>query len=361
MNKYDFDFRRIEDVLYDVLGIVNPTDIISLKMQIRESLNSLSEAIDKKAETLDDATLEKIESQKQALYNELDSVATSSDLDAILRKCIKVRFMSLLSLEYKIRDKDSYEEKSRKQAKRGEIFAVSDMERSVPSFVELMENRTNILSHIDGENRQISFNTSPDPALLDGNPNMKIDIQFQHRPDGFPDEYAKCLEEAGIYAYNFGDVVCFDTPNQEGDYLREVTRKKLVGVIKRDEFGELKKYSILMNDDFGEISPEFLRDILFSDVLLRNAKNNQNFLGVPRTSQRDREYGFKVGFSEEGLEEFLRAIYFENNPNMVKVESNFLRVKGVSEACRFMQEKMEQAINELQGPKKDEGKSMGDD
>lgn len=350
MNKYDFDFRRIEEVLYDVLGIVNPTDIMSLKMQIRESLKALSEAIDKKDFVGQE---DKVEAQKRALAKELDSIVTETDLDKVLKKCVTIRYLTLLSLEVKIRPDDTYEERSQKQAERNEIFAVSDLVKSAPSISNLMQRRDLLLNYIDSEHRIIPVNTSPDreqDSFMEGNgayPDSKLDIQFHYRPEAFSGEHGKCLEEAGIYAYDFGDVVYSRFPDEEGNYKQELGRKRLVGVIKKDEFGELRKYSILMEEAFASLPPEFFRDILFSDMLLRNAKNNFGFLGTPEAMPDDPWYKHKVVFDGLLLEDMLRAIALEDNPNMVKVNSNFPRVRNIKEALIVMQEKMEQALKEL--------------
>ena len=368
MNKYDFDFRRVEDVLHDTLGIANPTDIIALKMQIRESLNLLSESIEKKA--LGKSSEDKIQAQKNMLYKELEAIAEETDLETVLRKCIEIRRFSLLGLEEKVRPDDSHEVRAEKQSRKNEIFAVYELIKSVDYIVELMNERAKVLKYVDDSKRVIRFDKvlpEVDPENAD-NPVMKLDIRFQPRPDGFPDEYAECLQEAGIYAYNFGDLICLDEPNLDGEYTREVTRKKMVGVIKKDEFGEIKEYTVLMNDEFEDVPPEFYRDILFSDMLLRNAKNNYNFLGVPKPLTSDTEYGFKVGFDEPGLAELMRAISFENKPDVVKIDTNFERATSASKACEVMKEKMDQAVRELEnsGEKTkeesdDSEKTLGDD
>lgn len=188
MNKYDFDFRRIEDVLYEVLGIVNPTDIMSLKMQIRESLKALSDAIDKKAFPNQE---DKVDIQKRALAKELDSIVTEKDLDKVLKKCVTIRYLTLLSLEVKIRPDDTYEERSQKQAKRNEIFAVSDLVKSAPSISSLMKRRELLLNYIDSEHRIIPVDIEPDSEqnlFMEGNqfyPNSKLDIEFRHKPEAF--------------------------------------------------------------------------------------------------------------------------------------------------------------------------------
>ena len=387
MNRYDFDFRRIEDVLNDTLGIVDVEDIISLKMQIRESLDALSESIDRKKDTLGNVPEDKVATQKNALYRELEEIADETDLEKVLRKCIIIRRTSLLSLDEKVRPEDSFQEQSDKRTKRNEIFAIYDLMKAVDSIIDLMNSRRKVLKRIDSKNRKIRFDTTPtlrpekleetekpetadDSQTLENSeeiekneyPEMMLDIQFKAKPGGLPEEYKKCLEDAGIYAYDFGDAICSDMPDESGKYTREVMRKKMVGIIKRDEFGELKKYPVLVNDEFEDVPPEFYRDIVFSDMLLRNAKNNLNVLGVPKPNPADQEYGYKITFDEPGLSEYMRAIYFENNPQVVKIDTNFHRVRGIADACVLMQEKMQQAVNELlENEKKDSEKTLGDD
>ncbi|MBR2289111.1 MAG: hypothetical protein IJ867_00395 [Clostridia bacterium] len=361
MNKYDFDFKRIEDVLYDVLGIANTSDIVKLKMHIRDSLIALQNARN---------TATQGQTQTQFYDRTLDKIAVETDLETVLRDCIEVRFLSINGLEAKINlEKDTYEEQEKKRQRRSEAAGVRDLVKSVNSIVDLMNDRDKLLSYIDTEKRIIHFDKTPPEAIglgTVGVPEMELDIQFQSRPSGLPDEYRECLEEAGIFAYHFGDVACLGEPNENGYFTKEISRKIMVGIIKKDEFGELKKYSVLMDEIRGDVPPTFYRDVLFSDMLLRNAQNNENFLAVPEDDPRDEEYGFRAGFEEPGLQEMLRAIYFESYHNIISVKSNYNLVHGVKEACSLMQDKMEQAINELKRKKnakdkQNKGKSIGDD
>lgn len=160
-------------------------------------------------------------------------------------------------------------------------------------------------------------------------------------------ECGKCLEEAGIYAFDFGDVTYSRFPDGEGHYSHDLGSKRLVGVVKKDEFGELRKYSVIMEEASANIPPEFFRDILFSDILLRNAKNNFGFLGVPEEMPDDAWYKHRVVFHELALEDMLRVLALEDDPNIVMVTSNFPRVKNTKEALLVMQEKMDQAVKEL--------------
>lgn len=357
MNKFDFDFKNIEDVFYEVLGIVNPMDIMSLKMQIRDNLNALSDAIEKKNLELGPGHEEELEAQKRALIKELDSVAKETDLDVVLRKCATIRYKTLLTLDVRVRPEDSYELVSVKQAKRNEIYAVSDLIKSVQSLVDFIKKRKALLSYIDVDNRIIKYSTKINyrngsnaevEEVKDNEyPQMCLDIRFQKKPERFSGEYGEVLENAGIYAYDFGDLIYAEFPNDNGEYTQELLRKKLVGVIKKNEFGELKKYPVLINEGYSDIPPEFYRDILFSDVLLRNAKNNLNFLGVPERNPDDLLYRYRVVFNEMGLEDMLRAIHFENDKKIVTVKSNYPSVKGIIDAYTVIKEKMEQAVQEL--------------
>ena len=367
MNKYDFDFRKIEDVLYDVLGITNPTDIISLKMQIHESLNSLAKAIDRKGFNQQE---DKIESQKNALYKELNSIATETDLDRILRKCITIRYLILLSLEVKVRYDDSFDVKAKKQEKRSEIFALSSLVKSVSSIVDFMEKRKVLLSYIDSENRVINYNTNWVDEKNDADeqndmdfelyPDMHLEIKFNQKPTRFPEKYNEVLESAGIYVYDFGELIYSSSPNGQGQYIQQLGKKRFVGVIKKDEFGELKKYSVLMNEKFDNVPPEFYRDIMFSDMLLRNSKNNLGYLGNIESFLNDEKFGYKVIFEDVNLEELLRTIYFENDPDKVSVKSNLITVISVKEAYKKIEEKLEKAIREL-FDKENSDKTVGDD
>ena len=360
MNKYDFDFRKIEDVLYDVLGIVDPTNLMSLKMQIRESLNALSEAIDKKSIYLEGSQEEKIEKQKSALFKELDEITNETDLDTVLRKCITIRYLTLLSLEVKIRPEDSYDERAKKQNMRNEIFAVSNLIKSVPSIIELIEKRDWLLNYIDAEHRIVPVDHKP-PKNTDMEsfyPATQLRFQFT-KGDAVPfqDECGQILEEAGIHAFRFGELIYSTFPDAQGTYTQQLARKNLVGIVKKDEFGDTKKYCVLMDAVNPKINPEFYRDIMFSDMLLRNSKNNFGFLGVPELLPEDSWYGYKVGFKDLYIEDMLRAIYFENDSKSVSVKADpaHSEIRSLSDAYEMMQKKMEKMISNRSD------KSIGDE
>lgn len=345
MNKYDFDFKRIEDVLYDVLGIVNPNDIVSLKMQIRDSLNALSNAIDDKYSDFGDVNQEKNEFQKNTLYKELDSIATETDLDVILKKCVIVKSLTLLSLDVKIREEDSYEVKAQKKLRRSEIFAVSDLLKSVSSITELMKGRNLLLRNIS-INHDNSFNNYSIYTQNDQFPEIKLDIQFQQKQTDLPKKYKDYFEKYGIYASIYGDVFCYSNPDENGNYSQIISNKKIIGIIKKDEFNELKRYSILMDDFSQDVELDFYRDIAFSDMVLRYANSNMGILGIPEKSSNDTKYGYKLSFCNEKILDFSKAIHLEGNPNFVTVNSNISRVKSVSDTYILMQEKMEQVIKD---------------
>lgn len=351
MNKYDFDFKRIEDELYSILGIVNPTDILSLKMQIRANLDALTSAIDKKAINPNSS---KIIMNKNAIHRELDSIAKETDLDVILERLVDLRSLTLLGLEEKIRFNDTYDEQQRKRNRQSEIRAITDLVRCVPSIQKLIKNRELLLDYIDSKDRIIKYNKVQESVPVKYNientcyPSMQLNIKFQQRPRSFSGEQGKVLEESGIYAYDFGEVTYSAFLNEEVGDTQELSKKNLVGVIKKDEFGKLRKYSVLMNLEDSELPPEFLRDILFSDMLLRNARNNLNYLGNVEKNPNDSCYGYIVTFHDFGLEDMLRAIYFEANTDRVLVKSNFSRVRNVSDAYALMQDKMEQTLREIE-------------
>lgn len=351
MNKYDFDFRKIEDVLYDVLGIIEPTNLMSLKMQIRESLNALAEAIDKKSIYLDGSQGDKIEKQKEALFKELDEITNETDLDTVLRKCITIRYLTLLSLEVKIRPEDTYDERAQKQNRRNEIFAVSNLIKSVPSIVELIEKRDWLLNYIDSEHRIVPVDRKPAKNIDDESFYPATQLRFRFtKGDAVPfqDEYGQVLEEAGIQAFKFGEIMYSIFPDVQGNYTQQLASKNLVGIAKKDEFGDAKMYCVLMDSINPNIKPEFYRDIMFSDMLLRNSKNNFGFLGVPELLPEDSWYGYKVSFKGLYIEDMLRAIYFENDSKVVSVKPDpaHSEIRSLNDAFEMMQKKMEKRMNE---------------
>ena len=368
MNMYDFDFNRIEDVLSDLLNIHNPTDIDSLKVQIRDNLNALLNSISKKGEEMvaqqgDTERLHnKIEAQKSKAQKELEEVDAETDLEKVLRKLIDIRCMVLLSLEVKVRQDDSYEERLVKQEKRNKGYALYEMVGKIPSILELMKQRQRILKHIDVQKRIIPFDNTiiknvDMPTIY---PVHKLNIYFKSRPEELQDEYGKVFNDADIHLFKFGTVVYSRFPNEKGVYTQELNRKELVGIVKKNEFSEEKIYTVLMNDLDREVSPKFYRDIAFSDIALRNAKNNQGFLGVPEKDTDDGEYGYQLSFDDIGVEDLLRAIYLEDDENTVLVESNFPGVKSVKGTFAIMKEKMSQTLlKSLQADVKELGAREG--
>ena len=178
-------------------------------------------------------------------------------------------------------------------------------------------------------------------------PPMKLDIQFNSMPKKFLDEYNSVLEDAGIYTYKFGELIYSILPDEQGVYTQEITRKNFVGVIKKNEFDSLKKYTVLMDDISRKVPVEFYRDIMFSDMLLRNAHNNINYLGAPVAFPDDSYYGYRVEFDDVGVKDLLRAVSLESKNEIVKTQSNVFRVKSVNDAFSLMDEKMEKALKDL--------------
>ena len=159
LNKYDFDFIRIEDVLYNLLGITETNNINALKMQIRENLLALQEALMKKNNGVSDSNVRAVEKQ-------LAMIDAENDIDKVLSECIKVRLYAVLSLDAKIRLNDSYGAKSEKKAIRNELYAISDLVKSVPSFNKFLKNREILLNYIDSKNRIVSYNKRIDTSNI---------------------------------------------------------------------------------------------------------------------------------------------------------------------------------------------------
>ena len=64
MNKYDFDLKNFEEVLYEILGISDLFDINSVKAQLKKCFTDLNKALNKKHNSLSRATKNK---QKELL------------------------------------------------------------------------------------------------------------------------------------------------------------------------------------------------------------------------------------------------------------------------------------------------------
>jgi len=360
LNKYDFDFVNIDKFLYDVLGIVDIDDIDSLKKQIYNNLKALSDAYDRKKSTSD-------ESKNDMLRKEYDEVAGKTDLETVLRACISVRIAVVLSLEIKFREDDSSEDKTLKIKKRSRVYAISNLMKAVPSLTEFISKRRALFSCIDPEDRIVSYNKSDyDAPKAQKYPQNKLDLKFTPNPRGFLGEHGKVLEDAGIYVYKFGDLTHFRNPNEMGEYAFELDRRSLFGIIKKDEFDRLKTYSFITDDFNPDVPPEFYRDVLFSDMLLRNAENNLGFLGVPVKDSQEKtlfsneeKYGYRVLFNPTGIEDMLSAIYFEDDPSKVLVTSNFQDAKNVQDAYSIIKRKMEKALAEISLKREEDEKGTG--
>ena len=193
------------------------------------------------------------------------------------------------------------------------------------------------------------------------NPYNKLDIGFFSQPITFPEEYREVLEDSGIYAYRFGGIRYSILPNKTGKYTQEYDTKELVGVIKKDEFGKVQKYSILMDKFSYRIPPKFYRDIVFSDMVLRNSENTCGYVGGIRRNREDLEYGYKICYDDLNLNVFLRALYFNDKQEFVKTVSNFSKVKNYNDARNVIIKKLEHALDRLFAGDEKEEKIIGDD
>lgn len=344
MTKYDFDFENIEEMLYNDLGIANPTDIMSLKLQYRNDLDALKKSIEKKNAP------EAKDKELNFIYQTIDDIAKERDINKILTNYISYVSMRKLTLDYNVKSDDTDDDKKIKIEGRNRIFAITSLIKSVPDFVDLIKKRKNVLEHIDLENRIVNFDKqSEEESLIEKQyPKIKLNIDFDNIPAELPKEYRKALKTSEIYVNEFGEVTCQGFVDKDSNSIIELIKKKLVAVIKKDEFGEMKKYSILMDEDLKNAPAEFIRDVLFSDIMLRNSKNNLNYIGSIEKDENDSKYGFKVVFNESGLEDLLRGIYFEKNDEMVKISSNNSKINSIEDAFSLLQEKMNRMVRELQ-------------
>ena len=362
--KYDLDFKSLRDVLKRVLGIVDPTNLDSLKSQLEDIYYQLSKAYEDRyeyeiktkeselealaSEDLQDAgpaktqeaqekietvkkeisdLREKLETHRRNKEREVEIIRKKSDCNKALKSCIFNRLSIIQSLEAKPMPGDTEEQIAEKERKRAEAALIYSLSDKVPSFVDFIEKRDELLEHIDVDDRIVKFPKNfdeKDSERTSKYPVHKLYIMFS-RPE-FPREYKKVFEKAGIYAFRFGYVAHLTFPNEKtGRYSQEHCRKELIGITKKDEFGELKRYTVMMDSFSTRVPPEFYRDVLFSDMVLRNAENNLGYIGGPKEDREDKKYGYRVGFEGIGLTDFLRAIYLEDKNNVVSVESNYIR------------------------------------
>ena len=411
-DNYDFDFKSFDEIIKEVLGIVDLTDINSLKDQLKKSLIDLDNALTVKQKDLlsereekisalskkvleinskvekgelskdeteeleatRDSILKDIENlqskidglksklaiQKRKLSSEIDEITSEKNIDNILKKYIGIRYLSIQHLESRVLSTDSEDVKVAKNIENKNARLIFNLSRLVPSFEKLIVQRNELLKHIDTESRIIQFskkepkNTDRYDVFL---PN-KLEILFKSSPEEFPDKYGQMLENSGIYTYRFGVVKYSNMPNQSGQYIQGCAPKELVGVIKKDEFGQIQRYAVLMEQFSRDVPPEFYRDVLFSDMALRNSENNLGYLGEPEVDSTDKKYGYKLGFKGTSITDLLTAIYFEDLCNFVEVNCNYPLVRGVRESRMLMNSKMEQALDKLFASKQD--KSWGE-
>lgn len=390
MNKYDFDFIKLDNALYDILGIVNPLDIISLKTQFCKNVNTLIDAISKKNSELIDKknmvisklssdikdveyniskssflknselknkknllikslndeqeSLNKIITQfnekKGELQTELDNISKETDIEVVLKKCITLKNNTLLSLENKIRSGDIYDEIAKKNNKRKEIFALTDLVKSVNSVTDLINERNFLLKYIE---RKLNFQEIRETNEYYSILNKKISIQFNMKPINFFDDYITFFEDAKIFVYNFGNVKFqFEILD---DNVRKSIDKCLVGIIKRNEFNEIKFYTVLMDNYSSDIPKEFYRDIILSDIVLRNAKNNYKYLGNIVKNINDNLYGYKIDFNYDFcLKKFLEEISLSDSKD-ITIISNISRIKSINDALELMYDILSKSLN----------------
>ena len=415
MNKYDFDLKNFEEVLYEILGISDLFDINSVKAQLKKCFTDLNKALNKKhnslsraikdkqkellirieeidlelkkanlsddeKETLNDEktkleenllecktkieTLnEKRKVQVNRLNKELVDISSDNDIDSLIKKYITVKAVTLLSINFKEKNSDTEEEKNYKKEARQKVFAVTNTIRNVESIKDFVTKKSYLLNYIDEENKIIKFSTTP-PNINESDskyPFQKLYISFNSKPILFPTEYRKVFEEAGIEAYRFGNLECSRFPDSNGKYHQNTCRKEFIGIIKTDEFGVLQKYTVLMEMFSRNVPPEFYRDILFSDEVLRNSKNNLGFLGALEKDSNNK-YGYKLVFSDLETKQFLRIMYFEKEKDYVSISSNSSRINSIKETYKLMEESMEKIIDDkLNSQTVEDSKSIGDE
>lgn len=397
---YDLDFKSFDEIMQEILGIVDLNDIDSLKNNLKETLIEVDdvltrkkrELLSKRKEKLSELSknvleinskiekgslpkeeleylknkrvsmlkdIENLQSEisklkstllmyKNRLSSQLDVIDSEEDIDNILKLYIGIRCLSIQRLEDKILLDDSEEVKNEKKQTIRNANLILDISRSASSFSDLIVQRNELLEHIDTENRIIQFDTQ-EPAISDNDSFLfdKLDIIFRLNPEDFPDEYGKMLKDAGIYAYRFGMVKYSNMPTQNGQYVQQCSPKELVGVIKKDEVGQIKRYVVLMEQFSRIVPPEFYRDVLFSDMALRNAENNFGYLGEAEVDHSDEKYGYRLGFKGFLIKDLLRAIYFEGPYNFVEVNCNNPLISGVKDARILVDKKMDQMLDKL--------------
>lgn len=346
MNKNNLGMKKFEEILSEVLDIRTPRSITYLKFQIKFIMTDLIKDMERNYPNL--VGTEKFEAEKQKRIDELNEFMAEKDLETVLRECIAIRAMSIQSYEAKIKPEDSEKVREEKLKRIKEAHDVANIVENIPSLLDFMDKRRNALNCVDYENPEVKFDKSKpkfsEKAIL--NPYHNLDIRFFDRPSKFPNNYEKVLEDAGIYAYRFGGIRHSILPDENNRYTENFDTKELVGIIKKDEFGNIQRYSVLMDKLSYDIPPEFYRDVLFSDVVLQNSYNNCGYLGEIRKDNGNK-YGHRIFFDGIMLSDFIRALYYNDRPELVEITSNYSKVKNVNEAMELVDKKLENALNRL--------------
>ena len=327
------------------------------KTELLEKINELKKIVEKTASSQ--------VAHKKRYEKILNEINNSKDLDDLIKRCIAYKIAVLQSIDAKTRIDDSKKDSEQKIARRREAQKLGNVLLKMPSVSKYILNGRQKAKYID-EKTIIPFHKDePTPSAFSFYPINKLDITFVTGPKGFSGIHGKVLDEAGIYTYVFGTVTHSLYPNDQGRYTQEFFRKTLVAVVKRDEIdGEIKTYAVLMEPFNINVPPEFYRDVVFSDSVLKNAENNLGLIGEIARDPKDRKYGYKLEYDVVGLEDFMRALYFEKNPDFVKITSNYPKVRSVADARKLMLRKMREALerspNRNNG-NKNRGKLIGED
>lgn len=115
------------------------------------------------------------------------------------------------------------------------------------------------------------------------------------------------IKEPDFEIYDFGSFMYQYIPMKNGRYLYTNDLNRIFGVIRRDEEGKIATYYGIVHINSDD--PKFFIDIVFSNIMLRNAmKNNFGFIGyVENNKESNRRYDHRLVFEEKSLINFEEA------------------------------------------------------
>lgn len=402
MSKYDVDLEKF----FKDLGITS-YDIDYLKEIINQEINRLAEAIDKKksemisnletqfqnlnneiiisTEQLNDTTiqddtknlvsikikelneaLKKInedienkkanaDTQKNKILKEFENVKEISDPYKALKIIATFKVNALLTPSNVKKLSPEKLEECRAVRKilteNKDLREYLDSNRFITQYVDIKNADQSALAYKEQENsnsnkKNATYNKNKRVSKNNPLPMYDYNIKVGRKTEMgwtldpvllFEDE----LKDKKMQIYDFGKFEYRYFPKKDGKYMYTSNGNSLIGIVKEDENGNLQTYHGVIDMEIED--PEFYINVPFSDMMMKNAEeNNFGYIGhVSDNPNPDAKYKHYLDFKDENLGEIVTALSYAMTHNG---KSNVVR-KNLKEVYEAIDELMIQKYN----------------